>query len=88
MKSINHTRLKLSLWLLGAFVAIATSATTASAATSAAIDIKVSINATKSLSIGSTVYNYGALSVNTSSVSSSILLAYRPTDCSRSRCVC
>ena len=38
------------------------------------IDIKVSISATKSLAIGTTNYNYGALGVGVSSVSSSILV--------------
>jgi hypothetical protein len=38
------------------------------------IDIKVSISATKSLALGSTTYNYGALGVGVSSVSSSILV--------------
>ena len=65
---------KLSLWLVGAVCAVAAFTAESQAATSAAIDIRVSISATKSLSVGTTVYNYGALNVNVSSVSSSILV--------------
>ncbi len=70
----SYSLIKVGLSLLAFAVLGLTNVATSNAATSAAIDIKVSINATKSLSIGSTVYNYGALSVNTSSVSSSILV--------------
>ncbi len=47
---------------------------TVSAATTQSVDIRVSISATKSLLAGTTVYNYGALSVNVSSVSSGITI--------------
>ena len=65
---------KLSLWLIGAVIALAVSKAPAYAASSAAIDIHVSINATKALTVGATAYNFGALSVNTSSVSATSIL--------------
>ena len=72
MNRVNRLR-KTGLWLLALGVLGLTHVVTSHAATSAAIDIKVSISATKSLSIGTTHYNFGALAVNTSSVSASAI---------------
>jgi hypothetical protein len=84
-KKINQRRLimksikKLTLWCAGAALAICSFSSPAKAVTSQNIEIHVSINATKSLSTGATFYNYGALSVNVSSVSSSILVTNNST---------
>ena len=67
-------RNKIILWCMGMMFAVAAFHSPAKAATSAVIDIRVSINATKSLTVGATTYNYGPLAVNISSVSSSILV--------------
>ncbi len=60
------------LWLGLAALALVAFAMPAKAATSQAIDIKVSITATKSLAVNTTYYDYGALAVSVSSVSSNI----------------
>src|SRR5262245_61643665 len=71
----THTLLKkLSLWTIAAVVALVVAKAPAHAATSAAIDIHVSINATKALTVGASFYNFGALGVNTSSVSATAIL--------------
>ena len=59
---------KLALWSFGALVALVAFSSQAKAASTAAIDIHVSINATKALTVNASHYNYGALAVNTSSV--------------------
>ena len=64
----------LKSWLFIAALAVVASASKSYAVTSQPIDIKVSITATKSLAAGTTTYDYGALTVNASSVSSSILI--------------
>jgi hypothetical protein len=71
MKTINGSRLLiagLAALTLGVF------AKPAHAVLSQSLDINVSINATKSLSVNATTYNYGALNVNVSSVSSHIIV--------------
>jgi hypothetical protein len=68
-----NTHKKLSLWLVGAAATLAF-ASQAKATTPQSIDIHVSINATKNLSASATSYAYGALNVNVSSVSSSIVI--------------
>ena len=66
---------KFSLWLLASFVAIVVMKMPAHASTNTVhLDIHVSINAAKSLSIGTTSYNFGALAVNTSSVSAAAIV--------------
>ncbi len=65
------SRLALGLALTGAALGVAA---TSHAATSQGVDIRVSISATKSLLAGTTVYNYGPLAVNVSSVSSGIAI--------------
>ncbi len=68
----GHTMKKIKtmkLWLIGAALVVAGFAGQAQAVTSQALDIHVSINATKSLTAATTYYNFGALAVNFSSVS-------------------
>ena len=66
---------KLSLWLLGALFAVALVHTKSYAASTQTITITVSINATKSISVStSNSYNFGALGINVSSVSSPIVV--------------
>ena len=65
---------KINLWLLAAAFAIAGLSTQAQAGLTENIDIKVSINATKSVSAGTTVYTFGALAVNTASNSVTALV--------------
>ena len=60
-----------ALLVAGALVALASSTW---AASTQSVDIHVSVTVTKSLSIGTTSYNFGGLSVNTSSVSAAALL--------------
>ena len=66
---------KFSLWLLASFVAIVVMKMPAHASTNTVhLDIHVSINASKSLALGTTSYNFSALAVNTSSVSASAIV--------------
>ena len=65
---------KITLGFMGAFIVLVAANKDAKAVTSQVLDIHVSINATKSLSVGTTFYNYGALAVNTSSVSATALV--------------
>ena len=67
-------RATLKTWLIAATLVVAASASKAYAVTSQGLDIHVSITATKSLSTSATSYDFGALSVNVSSVSSSIVV--------------
>ena len=71
MKSIT---MKLSLITMGMATFAFLFVSQAHADNPGLIDIKVSISATKSLTLGTSSYNYGALSVGVSSVSSSILV--------------
>ena len=74
MNSHNkNTPFSRKVWLL-AFAVVLGTVLKAEAVTSQDIEIHVSINATKSLSAGATDYNYGALGVNVSSVSSNIVI--------------
>ncbi len=66
---------KLSLWLIAMFVALVAAKAPVYAFTpSKSIDIKVFINASKSLNIGTTFYDFGLMNVNTSSVSATSIL--------------
>jgi hypothetical protein len=66
---------KFSLWLLASFAAVVVMNMPALASTDTVhLDIHVSINASKSLALGTTSYNFGAMSVNTSSVSASAIV--------------
>ena len=65
---------KIGLWLAGAAFAVLAFISSSHAATSQVLEIHVSINATKSLSAGTTFYNFGALSLNTSSNSATALV--------------
>jgi len=60
---------KLSLGLIGAAFGMFAMATPALAVNPQFLDITVSINATKSLSVNTTTYGFGAMAVNISSVS-------------------
>jgi hypothetical protein len=73
-KKMNTVKKKLSLMTLGMAMFGLSFVSQAHAVNPGLIDIKVSISATKSLALGSTTYNYGALGVGVSSVSSSILV--------------
>ena len=64
---------KLSLWTMGAFALALIAVKPASAVTSQVLDIHVSITATKSLSAGTTFYNFGALAPDVSSNSASAI---------------
>ena len=68
------TLTQMKLWLIGAALVVAGLAGQAQAATSVPLDIHVSINATKSLTAATTYYNYGALNVSVSSVSSALAI--------------
>ncbi len=72
----THIRLKkFGLWLIAMFVALVIVKAPVYAYTpSVSIDIKVSINASKSLNVGTTFYDFGLMNVNTSSVSASSIL--------------
>ena len=63
-------------WAAFCAIALIVSLRTATchAASSQTVDIHVSLNASKSLSVNATSYNYGALGVNVSSVSSAIVV--------------
>jgi hypothetical protein len=63
------TRLIAAAWLAMAVAGAAHASTN-----TATVDIKVSIQASKSLSVATTSYDFGALTVNTSSVSASALV--------------
>ena len=63
---------KVRLWLAGAALVLAASVVPSHAANPQNIDIHVSISNTKNLTVSSTYYNFGALAVNASSVSTSI----------------
>jgi hypothetical protein len=69
----SHTK-KLSLAALGMAMLAFFGVTKAHAVNPGYIDIKVSISATKSLSIGTTNYNYGTLGIGVSSVSASAIV--------------
>ena len=60
---------KVGLGLIGAALGMFAMATPALAVNPQSLDITVSINATKSLSVNTTTYGFGALAVNISSVS-------------------
>ncbi len=62
------------LWAAGAILALGALVSPVKAATSQVLEIHVSINATKSLSAGTTYYDFGAMSLNTSSNSASALV--------------
>jgi hypothetical protein len=64
---------RLSLGLVVGTLGLVTFAKPAHAATSQNLDITVSISATKSLSAGTTFYDFGALAVNSSSVSATAI---------------
>ena len=71
----TQVRIKqLSLSLIAMFIALVIVKTPAYAVSTLGIDIKVSINATKALTVGTTVYDFGVMNVNTSSVSASSIL--------------
>ena len=74
MKMQKARRSKVGFWVLAAAAVVLAIKAPAQAATSFSLDIKVSINATKALTVGSTHYNFGALAVNTSSVSATAVL--------------
>ncbi len=71
---MKSTSKKLSLITLGMAMWGLTFVSPAHAVNPGYIDIKVSISATKSLLIGTTNYNYGALGVGVSSVSATAIL--------------
>ena len=72
---------KISQWLLGAALLFAAFSSPAQAALTANVDIKVSINATKSIQvIGTTTYTFGALSLNTSSNSATAIVIRNDSD--------
>ena len=80
----HHSKLKeivmkhitqISRWLLGAALLFAAFSSPAKAASNGYVDIKVSINATKSIQVvGTTTYTFGALSLNTSSNSATAIV--------------
>jgi len=61
-------------WLGFAALALIAYVAPAKAVNPASLDITVQISATKSLAVNTTFYNYGALAVNTSSVSGHIMV--------------
>ena len=61
-------------WLLVAALTVVGFATRARAANPQSLDIHVSINTSKSLTANTTTYDFGALGVNVSSVSSPIII--------------
>ena len=65
---------KVGLSLMGAALGLIVMAKPSYAVTSQSLDITVSILATKSLSVDTTYYDFGGLSVNTSSVSASAIV--------------
>lgn len=73
MTSNQHKKFSLASWLMAAALIIGVG-TLSHAAQSQDLEIHVSINATKSLSAGTTYYHFGALSPNVSSVSASALV--------------
>ena len=68
-----NTVKKLSLWLVGAALGVIVVIAPAKADDPHNLDIHVSINATKSLSVSSTFYNFGALSASVSSVTATAI---------------
>ena len=64
----------IKIMLVAAVLAVAGFASKSHAVLSQDLDIKVSINATKSLSAGTTVYDFGALAVNTASHSATAIV--------------
>jgi hypothetical protein len=75
MKSALKHKIKAGLWTaLVATVCIFVKAPAHAATPSASLDIHVSINASKSLTLGTTSYDFGALAVNTSSVSAAAIV--------------
>ena len=69
-----NTAKKLSLWLIAAAFAVALFQSKSYAASSQTVTIQVSINATKSLAVNVSTYNYGALGVNVSSIATPIVV--------------
>ena len=65
---------KMKLWVGLAVIALVAVAKPAHAVNPASIDITVSINATKSLAVGATFYNFGPQSVSVSTVSTSAIV--------------
>src|ERR1700753_3778619 len=75
MKPTSKHKTKIGLWAAFVMAAFVSSKAPAYASTNTVhLDIHVSINASKSLALGTTSYNFGALSVNTSSVSASAIV--------------
>ena len=64
---------KLSLWAVGAFVALAVFSSDANALTPQPLDIKVRVNVTKDLSVSATYYHFGTLSAAVSSNSATAI---------------
>ena len=73
MKNVKVKCLKAVGFALAVFAVGALFSSPAKAALTQAIDIKVSISATKSVAVNTTHYNFGALTVNTSSVSATAI---------------
>jgi hypothetical protein len=71
---INYSIKRLQLAVLATAAVVLLGLTNASAANPGTIDIKVSIAATKSLSIGTTNFNYGTLGIGVSSVSATAIV--------------
>jgi hypothetical protein len=71
---IKMKSVKMKLALMGMALCAVLFVSRSEAATSQVLEIHVSINATKSLSAATTYYNFGALSLNVSSVSASALV--------------
>ncbi len=66
---MKNLKKKLGLSLIGAALGMFAMATPAHAVNPQSLDITVSINATKSLAVNTTTYNFGSMAVNISSVS-------------------
>ena len=63
MKTVKH----MSLWLIGALCALMSYTTQLKAADHVELDIRVSIAATKEVTVDTTFYYFGAIAINTSS---------------------
>lgn len=75
MRPTSKHKIKIGLWAAFAMAAFVFLKAPAYASTNTVhLDIHVSINASKSLALGTTSYNFGALNVNTSSVSASAIV--------------
>src|SRR2546423_9152772 len=68
-----YTTLFRSRWTALTLLVIAAAVTKAHAVTSQGLDLHVSINATKSLSVSATTYDYGALAVDSSADYTSVI---------------